>query len=157
MDLGGITFRSFLVSMRKEWAYGVIPVWVEGGAITLCMVYNIRPSGTDFWSFPKGHPDGEESEKETAQRELEEETGLFIDEWLELPPVEDHYQFVRGNEAVDKHVRYYFAIVQDTQARPDAQEVGEVKWVPLEEVEEQMTFPEGKQLARQMVKQLEKL
>ena len=52
-------------------------------------VFVIQQKNADHWGFPKGHPFDGESPKETAARELEEETGVKtiklikeLDEWL---------------------------------------------------------------------------
>ncbi len=43
------------------------------------------------WGFPKGHIDGEEVPKETARREIKEETGIIIDEFI--PNFEAYTQY----------------------------------------------------------------
>ena len=64
------------------------------------------------WDLPKGHCDGDESFQETALREMEEETGIKIDQ-VELDPTfkfDLRYPVTyrkHGNQVFDKHVRYF--------------------------------------------------
>jgi bis(5'-nucleosidyl)-tetraphosphatase len=59
--------------MRFEKSAGAIVFYrhPEGKIEYLLLLH-----GGDYWNFPKGHIDKNESEIETARREIEEETGL---------------------------------------------------------------------------------
>lgn len=54
------------------------------GAVLYCRQGNeimyllIRQHGRDFFGFPKGHVEGEETERQTALREVQEEVGLAV-------------------------------------------------------------------------------
>ena len=56
-------------------------------------------------ALPKGHPDGEESAAEAAQREVREETGLEAEVVERLGDVK--YWYVRGGERVMKIVAFF--------------------------------------------------
>jgi 8-oxo-dGTP pyrophosphatase MutT (NUDIX family) len=87
--------------------------------VELALVH--RPRYND-WSFPKGKRDGDETDEETARREVEEETGMrcTIDHYLG----EVRYRDSRGRPKV---VRYW-------TMTPDDEELGE--FVPNREVDE---------------------
>lgn len=58
---------------KEDKSFGVIPVFKnDGGEYFFCLVKH----RAGHWGFPKGHPDVDESEEETAKRELLEETGI---------------------------------------------------------------------------------
>lgn len=58
--------------MRKDFAYGIVPVFRNGND----PLFLIVQSREGYWGFPKGHLEGSESELEAARRELWEETGI---------------------------------------------------------------------------------
>jgi bis(5'-nucleosidyl)-tetraphosphatase len=54
-------------------SFGVIPLFkTPTGDFLFCVVHH----ASGHWGFPKGHPNQGESERETALRELNEETGI---------------------------------------------------------------------------------
>ncbi|MDR3049188.1 MAG: NUDIX domain-containing protein [Elusimicrobiota bacterium] len=67
---------------KKEFSCGAIVYKKEGGKILFLIVHSKR---NNEWGFPKGHIEKGESEKETAKREIFEETGIkeieFIDDF----------------------------------------------------------------------------
>jgi bis(5'-nucleosidyl)-tetraphosphatase len=93
-------------SVVKEKSCGVILYRLEDGLrIYLLLHY---PSG--HWDFPKGHVEEiDKNEMATAQRELEEETGIedieFVDGYRE--PM--YYEFRRGKKQLIKKTVVYFA------------------------------------------------
>lgn len=70
--------------------------------------YVIIESKEGFFGFPKGHIENNETELETARREVLEETGLQV-EFLENFRTEDSHTFQRNGETRMKHVVYFLA------------------------------------------------
>ena len=58
----------------EEKSCGAVLYRREGGAVR----YLIVRSHSGHISFPKGHMDGDESEKQTARREIADETGVQV-------------------------------------------------------------------------------
>ena len=88
------------------------------------------------WGFPKGHFEGEETEKETAVREIFEETGLkvkFHDNFRET------IQYFPA-PFIFKTVIYFLAeaITHDVKIQTD--EVAEYKWVTYDEAVKLITY-----------------
>lgn len=81
--------------------------------------YVIIESKEGFFGFPKGHIEGNETEEETALREIYEETGLKVN-LIEGFRAEDSHPFKKKGETRIKHVVYFLAEYSD-QA-PTAQE-----------------------------------
>ncbi len=70
--------------------------------------YVIIESKEGFLGFPKGHVESNETELETARREVFEETGLKV-EFSENFRTEDSYLFQRNNETRMKKIVYFLA------------------------------------------------
>lgn len=61
--------------MKREKSCGALVYRYEGDRLMLLL---LRHRHGGHWSFPKGHVEGEETETETALREIREETGLSV-------------------------------------------------------------------------------
>ena len=81
--------------------------------------YVIIESKEGYFGFPKGHVESNETELETAKREVLEETGLQI-EFLGDFRTEDSHPFQRNGEIRMKHIVYFLA--EFSNQVPEAQE-----------------------------------
>ena len=61
------------------------------------------------WDFPKGHVEGNETELETAKRELIEETGIVNFRLFDGFRHRIEYNFQKGNEMILKEVIFFLA------------------------------------------------
>jgi len=97
----------------------------------------------DDWSFPKGKRDGEESDAETALREVEEETGLRCRLRRDLDEV--RYRDARGREKV---VHYWLMEPDDPNATPNVpnREVDELRWYRVHDAARLLTYPHDREL-----------
>ncbi|MBI3283046.1 NUDIX domain-containing protein [Candidatus Curtissbacteria bacterium] len=123
------------------------------------------------WDFPKGHREIYESEEQTAVREVEEETGVKA-EIVEKVGQTQYFYYdptsslrlrsgLRGarakGEKVLKTVVYYLMRYVGEGEATTAFEVSDMKWLPLDEVEKQLTFKDTKEMwdmVKPKVKQL---
>ena len=71
-------------------------------------------------SFPKGHVEPGETESQTAEREIREETGVRARLYRDVPPVEDVYRLADGRT---KKVTYYLARFDGDTLQPDPTQV----------------------------------
>lgn len=101
------------------------------------------------WAFSKGHSNEGELPKEAARRELFDETGLEIERFLPFSPVEENYIFQTENSSIDKQVLYFLAEVMGSIVL-QIQEIQEGDWFLLRDAEEQITFPQGKAVCKQV-------
>ncbi len=128
---------------RSDLSYGIIPVrYVKKGWEVLLVQH-----GKGHWSFPKGHPDPGEAPQEAARRELEEETGLQVSRFFDLPELEERYQFRYQEDLVHKRVIYFLAEVSG-EVKIQEEEITDFRWCHLEEAAERATFPASKELCR---------
>lgn len=131
--------------MMKEHSAGIIPiVWREG----VCYTLLVKLWSGDHWSFPKGHVEPDEDSQHAAQRELLEETGLYISQWLPFPSLHENYQIIRNGFSAPKVVDYYLAEV-DGSLVIQTEEIADSQWIPLESAIDILTYPTAKEVAKQ--------
>lgn len=96
------------------------------------------------WSLPKGNLDSGETPEQTALREIAEETGLpqaSLRLIAALPPSEYAYRRRDSGRLVFKRVDHFLIeLLADAPLRPQAGEVDEVAWVPLDEAERRVSY-----------------
>ena len=126
----------------NSYCFGIVPLTYREN---YWEVFLVRHLNGGHWSFPKGHEEKGESPKQTAERELKEETGMAVIRYLEHPYVVEKYQFHHEGILVDKTVRFYLAEVSP-QYTLQSKEITEGKWLPLKEILEYVTFEEEKNL-----------
>lgn len=102
------------------------------------------------WSFPKGHVEAGESERQTAMREVREETGLSIKlldgfrESVEYSP----------KPGVRKQVVYFLGTTQQELLIRQEEEISEIMWAPLSKAAELVSFANDKRLIRHAQKRM---
>ena len=120
------------------------------------------------WDFPKGHREIYESEEKTALREVEEETGVrgeIIEKvgetkyfyYEEDPHSAKSDLASRGKERVLKTVTFYLMKYLGEGEATTAFEVSGKLWLPIDKVEEKLTFKDTKELwgkAKEKIEQL---
>ncbi len=99
-----------------------------------------RPGG--YRSFPKGHVEPGETERETAMREVMEETSVRIT----LIPDFRHVVCYTPAPAVEKEVVYFLARTEQTDIRPRRGEIAQVEWIPLLQAERYLTHDNDKRV-----------
>ncbi len=103
-------------------------------------------------SFPKGHMEKGETEKETAIREVKEETGIDIE-------VDTNYRYTISyspKEGVMKDVVFFLGKATGGELKPQEKEVSKVEFIPFNEVESSITHDDVKELFRQVLKDIKK-
>ena len=107
-----------------------------------------RPGG--YRSFPKGHVEPGETERETAVREVLEETSVRIS----LIPDFRHVVCYTPAPGVEKEVVYFLARTEQTDVRPRRGEIAQVEWLPLENAERYLTHDNDKRVLHAALKRL---
>lgn len=133
--------------MPKEFSYGIIPLYSRGGSSYEVLLVQ-RKNGT--WGFPKGHREGKESPKQTAQRELYEETGLNVSRRMSSRIWKEQYTFVYDTHQIDKTVGYFLAEVSSQHITLQYEELQDFVWVSIQDLQNKLSFPEIKKIASQI-------
>ena len=105
----------------------------------VCLIY--RDYYNDY-SFPKGHLENNESLKECAIRETEEETKRKVKLIKEEPIYIEKYSTPSGEECEC----YYYLGVDDGKSDNTSLEVHEVIWTSYDKVEEVLTYDSLKEV-----------
>ena len=127
----------------RDHSFGVIPLQQDEHGLKVLMVQH----RLGHWGFPKGHAEPKENDKETAARELQEETGLTILGWVNDVSFCERYQFLRNRMLITKEVIYFPAFVQGTYTL-QREEVATAEWLSSDRLESYASFPEMKVLCR---------
>lgn len=124
-------------------SFGIVPFRKVGEALEVLL---IQHKNGGHWGFPKGRAESGESPRVAAERELFEETGLQVVEWLRDTPLIEEY--IPDHKQFRKQVSYFVAIVAG-ELQLQVAEVVAAEWMPLSQALDQLTFEESKNILRQ--------
>ena len=103
----------------------------------------IRHVNGGHWAFPKGHVEKDETEEETALREIMEETGLTV-------RLDNRYRQVVSyspRKDVMKDVVYFVAhALSDCDGVAQEGEISQIKWVDMHSAVEYVSFDNDKKI-----------
>ena len=116
-----------------ERSFGVIPFREKGDILIVQDSHN-------NWGFPKGHPNPNESPKETAARELFEEAGLEVERWIHTShPLKVAYYNPLSRQ--NKEVEYFPALIKGN-VNLDPKEMRAYMWMLKEDLLSMLKFKE---------------
>lgn len=117
---------------KKEKSCGAVVIHHEGTEWLVLLQKHIK----GHWSFPKGHVEANETEMQTAIREIKEETNLDV-------TIDTGFRFI-VTYAPDldtcKDVVYFVAVADTADTSPQLSEVQEIRWLSLDEADALITF-----------------
>lgn len=89
-----------------------------------------------YWSFPKGHIERKETEKQTALREIKEETGLDVKIYDDYRQISDYSPFGK----VRKRVVFFLAEAKSDNVIMQEDEIDSFIWVSFPQAEKMCTY-----------------
>jgi len=122
----------------------------EGIAILLCGRRDPR-----LWCLPKGTPDAGEAVRDTALREVREETGVTPVILGKLGSIRYFFTRVQDNTRCDKTVHHYLMEPMDGDPALHDHEFDEVRWFPAAEALGVMTYLNEVNVLRRAIDVLE--
>jgi 8-oxo-dGTP pyrophosphatase MutT (NUDIX family) len=135
-----------------EQCYGVIVVLKEEQCKFLILE---REEKKNDWTFAKGHAEEGETPKETALRELEEETGIENIEILDLPLIHEEYEIIRHGEKRLKINDYFVGFVIDKDVKIEKAEIQSYRWTTFKEALNTFNHERRKQVLKEAQKYLQ--
>ena len=119
--------------MPIETCCGAVVINREDGETRYLLIAN--PSG--IWGFPKGHMEAGETERETALREIKEETGLDVQFLGDFRAADAHALVREGRPDVTKQITYFLAEYKGQAFRPQPGEISQISLMTFEEALEE--------------------
>ncbi len=125
--------------MQYEKSCGAIIYRKHHGNIELLLIKNANGG---HWSFPKGHVENDETEEQTAIREIMEETNIQVSldnqfrEVITYAPKKD----------ITKDVIYFLAKATTYDYTPQEEEISKIKWVEINNAHTLLSYDNDRQL-----------
>ncbi len=141
VSAGGVVFSTRLANSRQT---------DSGHNQNDIFILVSKHSGHHGWVFPKGHVGDNihnESAESAALREVKEETGITGKILEALSPIDYWYEF--NGEKRHKIVLYFLMRYVSGNIEDHDWEMEEVEWLPLDKVEERLTYPGDKKVWRE--------
>lgn len=129
---------------RQVSAGGVVYRLVEG-RMEVLLCGRRQPL---LWSLPKGTPDPGEAIRDTALREVEEETGVRVAILGKLGTIRYFFTRIQDNTRCDKSVHHYLMEPTGGDTSLHDHEFDEARWFPVEEALELMSYPNEAAMVR---------
>ena len=133
--------------MLIEKSCGAVVINREGGETRYLLIAN--PSG--IWGFPKGHMEAGETERETALREIREETGLDVQFLGEFRAADAHALLREGRPDVTKQITYFLAEYKGQSFHPQPGEISQIRLMTFREALDAFQYESSKRILREAV------
>ena len=133
------------MAIKRIFSAGGIIVRKVDGEPEVLVTQHSKHKG---WDFPKGHLETGESSEVAAVREVEEETGVKA-EVVEKVGQTQYFYWEEGSKVL-KTVVYFLMKYVGEGVATTAFEVSDMVWLPLDEVEDKLTFKDTKKLWREV-------
>ena len=127
---------------------GIIPILKQKNKIKFLLIRH----QVGHWSFPKGRMEKDETEIETAKRELIEETNIKDFKILDNLYFTEKYSFKEGNKKYDKQVKYFVALIKNPKVKILEAELQDYKWLNFDDAIELITFEGAKNILKRVNK-----
>lgn len=132
-----LKIEEYLKNMKYEKTCGAIVI--EDGKVLIVK----QKEGTI--GFPKGHVEQDETEEETAIREVKEETGVDI----KIIPGYRYVTTYKSKINTVKELIIFLARKVSGQETPQEAEIANVEWVNLNEANEKLTYDNLRKLYKE--------
>jgi bis(5'-nucleosidyl)-tetraphosphatase len=123
----------------------------SAGAVVFYMEENSEPEylllhySAGHWDFPKGNIEVGENEKQTATREIQEETSITDVEFLDDFRMKIEYKYRHGSKHILKEVVLYLARVYTRRVVLSPEHIG-FAWKKFDDAMQQLSYMNAKNL-----------
>ncbi len=125
-----------------EKSCGIILFHLEDFLLIQHSVKSNKDEG--HWDFPKGHVEDNETELETAIRELEEETGIADFQLVDNFKHRITYNIQNGNAVISKEVIFFLA-KSNTKVVTLSSEHQDYSWLSFNSAYDKLTYTNAKE------------
>lgn len=130
--------------MQKEKSCGAIICTEENQEVQYLLIQHIKESG-GHWDFPKGKVERDETEQETAKREILEETGLNV--YLDKK-FKEKIEYTNHINKKEKEVIYFLAKIKKQKINIQKEELQDYAWLKYEDAKNKLTHENAKKLLK---------
>lgn len=135
------------MATKTDISYGVVPIRrVENGWEVFLINQYSKIGNNTYWVLPKGHAEAGETPKETALRELKEETGMTPETLLAVPTFDLRYTFEFNGDQIQKTVMFFIGIITDCQVTLDPKEVKDAGWFSFAGALDRLDYKDTKEV-----------
>lgn len=131
------------MSITYEKSCGAVVFTRTGGVVRYVIIQSLE----GYYGFPKGHCEIGETEKETALREVLEETGLRVSLLPDFRYVDEHAIPQKPN--VIKRIVYFAAEYADQEIRHQPEELMDARLMTFEEAINAFQWENSKRILEQ--------
>lgn len=110
----------------------------QDGEMEILLCGRRQPS---LWCLPKGTPDPGEGVRDTAMREVQEETGVVPEIVGKLGEIRYFFKRIQDNTLCDKTVHHYLMTPNGGDPIHHDHEFDDVRWFPVTEAVRVMSYP----------------
>ena len=134
--------------MPKEKSAGAVIFRRSGGKgekiFYLVLHYHFKG---DYWDFPRGKIEHGETEKQTAEREIKEETGLKKIKFVESFRETTHWFYRLKGENIFKEAVYFLAETSEEKVKISYEHL-EYLWLEYEDAMKTLTYENTKEILK---------
>lgn len=134
--------------MKKEKSCGAVVYKYENNKLYILLLKHNK----GHWSHPKGHIEMDESEEETAYREIKEETNLDT-------IIDNKFRYITTyspQPGVTKDVIYFVATPKNNEIMPQKEEINLIKWYEENDALNKITYENDKKVLARALEYLHK-
>ncbi|MFA6843392.1 MAG: NUDIX domain-containing protein [Bacilli bacterium] len=133
--------------MKKEKSCGGIVYKYHQNELYILMI-EMNPG---HWSFPKGHVEGNETEIETAIREIKEETNIDV-------IIDTKFRMVttyNPTKEILKDVIYFVATPISDDIKRQVEEISDLKWIYYDDALKVVTYESDKNILEKAIEYIQ--
>ncbi len=122
--------------MQHEKSCGAVVYKTNAGKTDYLIILNRKGNVKGHWGFPKGHVEDNETEVETAKREIFEEVGIKLE-------IDDKFKYVKNympKPNVEKEAVYFVAEAKNVNTVLQESEIADYKWCCYKEALDILTY-----------------
>jgi 8-oxo-dGTP diphosphatase len=133
------------IKTKREFSAGGVLYKKINKEIEIALAKRITEKGREVWCLPKGKVEKQENPKETALREVQEETGMKGEIVADLGSINYWFFSKKENIRIFKTVKFYLMKYTEGKIEDHDWEMEEVNWVKIEDAIDLLSYKTEKE------------